>query len=354
MKALGQIFALLSVLLLVSGCGEQEGIDEGLLDKEAHSFFTLLNAAGAEAPEVIPEIGKAPIGALVVLGRGPNNTIQPSLCSVTHMVPGVILTASHCIFRFLNQTTYVSVVFYDRDGKLTSRRATAAYVLGAPLQRDVAFLRLDKADLNWDSWSDSMSDFAKSAVPPARGSFKARMWALDPVSHVRRSPASQQFGFAMRVVPRDFIGDRNFPVLERARTPVKGWESILNMFSPTTPLADANLLQIENMVKENFFYFDGFNRPWIEGNSGSLIATQPSDNSAALSPTAIASHIYVWPEDKRYSATNLNYIGPAGKRTMSGKDAASQPLFGAGAIIDANLFKSEQANPATAVRFDTH
>jgi hypothetical protein len=343
MWVLSWIFAL----GLLSACGspKETGFDE-FVDIEAHTFFTLRNHTYFQGPEKIPGLERAPLGAMVALVRTSATSVNPYLCTVTHAAPGYVITASHCVQRFVDRPRFVSVVFYDQSHQLTSRRALSIHILAVASQRDVAVIRIDRQNLSWDSWSDSLADFSKTTARLGNGNFQATVWSLDPIDDLQDLEPKHSIQVGMVANPRRCTGSPIFPTLTGIQPSSQGTTPVMQ------PSGPGNLLESRSLVRENFLYFDGCDQSWREGNSGAVITAEVSEGNSGLAPAAVASAIYKLSK-RRLQGDVFQYSGPAGMQTILKSADFSIPLFGVGGTFDGNLFESKLTPASSALRFDT-
>lgn len=353
-SVIGRLLAASFLVLAAAGCSDRstEPVDEGILKRDAHTYFALYNSQGKPAPEIIPSLGKAPLGALMKWVRVAHGLLAPGQCTVTHVAPGIVMTAAHCVADVLEKETYISIVYYNKSGQLSSRRVAKAYLLGAPTQRDIAFLKLDSATSDWDSWDDDIDSFIASSVKLTGEGFSATVWSLDPLPlELLNREKGQMYG--MKVMARTCTGTDRYPQLGNPPN---------------------NLIDTEQLVRANFLYFDDCTFPWIYGNSGALVTIETAreedpglvrvgedgkplpaikhmnDVTRPQRPVAIASGIYSWPKSDPQG--ELEYVGPSGTRRVS-RETLRAPLFAFAAAFDKRIFESKPNPLVTALRFDT-
>jgi hypothetical protein len=353
---------LIFCLFLLTACGDRQkletdfdGLTEEELNVEPHTYFKLFNSSGASEPEYVPETGKAPFGAMMAYIRLPeSNLVRPVRCSVAHIAPGLVLTASHCASIFVNDPKQVWVVYYDKQHALHSKRARDIQVVASQTQRDIAFLKFEETELDWDSWSASYAQFVESSTLLGADKFAATIWGLDPIPVPRADRGKARLAFAMRVAPRHCIGSKAFPVLKAK--PQESSKPAVASLPLSSVDGEGNLIQTKDLERSNFYYFDecksysnDSDQNWVFGNSGGLITA----DGALPAPAAVASAIYFMETESSQSIDeNLDYTGPSGTRTISRKDYLAKPLFALGAIFDPNLIKPLPTPFATAPRFD--
>lgn len=311
---------LRSLLLFLLTTLPLVGFSEPRLDS-----VLLLDADGAKGPGRVLEAGITPFGALVAWE--PSGRV--GLCSVTHISPGVVLTAAHCIKTELGAQQHF-VLFYGKDALRHQIALTSFRFIGTGTM-DVAIATISGEDAKlWDAAGSELKSFDERELANAFKDQSVTLWSYTPLTNypdlMRRYPDSAGMVFspnrcrASRVMPKIEVMTED-PTTQKA-----------------TKVGEVHLVGSGKIDEKTNIFLDDCSGRIVTGNSGSLITS-----ASAFSKKVGVLHLFVTDKDKLWkdleslsrSRGKLNYY-------YRGNDDRPKPIswgygdfwIGAGIILE--------------------
>lgn len=245
--------------------------------------------------------GKSPFGVLIGFGK-PGFM---SYCSVSHVLKGVVLTATHCITAGSVAGDYY-FLYFNKAGQKKITRGTSFQFSGNADQGDVTLIRVDNRSAEWDTLDYTMEDTSTERdLEIGQVSHPVTLWSFDP--------SQRGTDRLMSFRPRKCILGRTAPHI-------------------TIGYNDGTEGKKEYKDKYNSRYwqfFDECDSPTIQGNSGGLISER--DNYSRVHGV-LHGTVYLTPSAGSTVAT-MDMVMPSGtkRRLIFG---SQNELFNLAAPLD--------------------